>query len=381
METGWPWLNYGGADPRANPDNWAYGGNGTYTYVGPAIEGMPNDGTGTLYVPEATIPTEGPIYTAEFQAPYVGTEASYDASGYDAGLYGVPAGSHNYDAAEPYGGGGAIPEYGYGGYDPLSSANPGTPPPISLGGPGTGGSGTLSYEPPPLSPASLADPTGAPSGQTLGYGSGQSDFITPHIPVYDGMAMGGGGAPGSVPVGGDPLLAGTAGDPYAAGGTGGDPYYGDPYYSAGDAAWSGYDMGYGVDPYTGAPLMPNGEVFGSEPQASPYGFDPFLWSGVKNPLPPPTPLRNQIMQAGGFAGPAWYPAPPPQPPGPMSFVRQRLGMQPVGSTLETKAPVPGFRYDGTPKSEPQEELDKFVPADQVGGMLPPLPPMFPPRRY
>lgn len=365
-----PWLEYGASDPRSGPINWQYNINtGQYEYIGPPVEGMPNDGTGTLYVPELTIPTEGQIYNANFSSPYVTTNASYDASGYEAGTYGYQPGEYNFDAAEPYGGGGMIA--------PESLEMP-PPPPASMtsnpgAGAGSGGmSGTSSQ---PLGPVALGGPIGTNvSGGTIGYGSGQSDFITPMTTIYDAMFAGGGGAaPGSAPVV-DPVT-GQLVDPVTG-------YPADPGYDS-----AGYDAGYGygsgqefaTDPMTGLPMFP-GDGFGSEPQTSPYGFDPFLWAGVKNPMPAPSAMRGQIMQAGGFAGPAWAPAPPPQPPGPMAYVRSRLGMQEPGHTLEMKPPVPGFRFDGTPRSEPREESQNFVPADQAG-MLPPLPPTFPRRGY
>lgn len=372
-----PWLDYPTSDPRSGRSNWRLDeSTGQPVYVGPPIEGMPNDGTGTLYIPTADIPTEGQLYNPDFSSPYVTTNASYDASGYEAGTYGYSPGELNYDAAEPYGGGGMIA--------PESLEMPPPPPPSMVSqygaGSGSGGAGALSATQ-PIGNVGIGYGGGALGGGTIGYGSGQSDFVTPMIPVYDGMlAQGGGAAPGSAA----PMpVTGGAVDPVTGAPIASDPYgYDTGYGYAADPGYgydAGYGQGYATDPMTGLPLFP-GDGFGSQPQSSPYGFDPFLWAGVKNPMPAPSAMRGQIMQAGGFAGPAWAPAPPPQPPGPMAYVRARLGMQEPGHTLEMKPPVPGFRFDGTPRSEPREESQNFVPADQVG-MLPPLPPTFPRRGY
>lgn len=343
-----PWLDYPASDPRSGRSNWRLDeSTGQPIYVGPPAEGMPNDGTGTLYVPEWTPDVSDPnaTWTGEFEAPFVSTNASAQASGY----YDYDPLSSAYTYVPPA-------------YDPLSSGNPGNPPP-ALGPPPQ----------PPYDPLSSAyTPSSAPL-ITEGIRAGESRFdVDARRQDEYASYLAGQSAPGAV--GAAPLASGAI-DPVT-----GAPIASDPYgYDTGYGYDAGYGQEYATDPMTGLPLFP-GDEFGSQPQSSPYGFDPFLWAGVKNPMPAPSAMRGQIMQAGGFAGPAWAPAPPPQPPGPMAYVRARLGMQEPGHTLEMKPPVPGFRFDGTPRSEPREESQNFVPADQVG-MLPPLPPTFPRRGY
>jgi hypothetical protein len=377
-----PWLDYPASDPRSGRSNWRLDeATGQPVYIGPSPDAGPPPQP--AYDPLSSAYTYAPPPYDPLSSGNPGTPPAEEPKTY------VWADGSTWTQGDPVGTGTVTPvaivdppPLGAGpppqpAYDPLSSGNPGyVPQPIgdvAMTGGGTYGPGT---------------------GATLGYGSGQSDFITPHIPLYDGMLAGGGSAPGSgapAPLTGPPVIVGTdpaTGAPiYDTGGAGGgsDPYgygYDAGYGYGGGSSFPGADFGYGTDPLTGSPLLPNGQPFGSAERSgtTPYGFDPFLWAEVKNPMPPASPMRAQIMQAGGFAGPAWAPAPPPQPPGPMAYVRARLGMQEPGHTLEMKPPVPGFRFDGTPRSEPQEESKNFVPADQAG-MFPPLPPTFPRRGY
>lgn len=324
-----PWEAYTYPDPRADPRNWNF----LDQYTGPPVEGFEQ---------EQYNPAGGDIQTGYGLDPNAEIIEIPPPPG-----YGLVDG-HLVTQGPP-------PQPAY---DPLSSA----PPPTSA-----------PYDPVPLGSA----PGGTLASQPIGTGGGMTDFNTPVTGLFPGETYGlqEGVAPfGMAP----PPLAGDPGYPVDAG-------YGYDYgYDAGggygyDAGMGYGDSGYGYD----AGFGPTDAELDAMYPPSPRGFDPFLWAGVKNPMPPQTPIRSHVMQAGGYQEQAWIPTlnppPAPQPPGPLTFVRQSLGLQPPGVTLENRVAVPGYRPDGTPKNEPRENFEGFVPADQMS-MFPGLPPTMPTRR-
>lgn len=321
-----PWLQYPAGDPRADPANWVIpSGSSGYAYAGPIDPAWNTTSLGTPtpaaepvgysgYDPlSSAYPTPAPAPAADYN---YGAAEPYGTSSYGVADEGyalqpqsvytpAPAASStqlhplelpsNYDAEGNYLG--PSQPGGYAGYDPLSSAYPTQAAPaydpLTSGNAGTPPTGGYATQP-------VGEDFTVDAERFAEYEQYLNDFDAGLAPgVVD--TAGGSAAPAVAPAiapaaapasaaivpsavydgGGNVLYDAGGGGGYGGGAGGAATGYPAPVQLVGRNA--GFDMDRSGLPGPGQP-----------------GFDPFAWSGTRNPRPAPNPMQQTILQAMGL---------------------------------------------------------------------------------
>jgi hypothetical protein len=318
-----PWLQYPPGDPLSNPSNWFQELDGTWTpntAAGYATGGLgqpPSYGSGAQPVPPLQTITVQPAPRPESSVANAvnANQAANAAPPYEPyGQYGPPASQ------------GGQYQTGY----PAPPAT--TPQPVTIGGGGM---------------------SSAPPTSTIGMGTGQTDFATPNYPVLEALytdyqnQLNGGTLPTTtapLPPTAAPTVFTENAPSAGAMNAGGNAVYGGP---GGGGNYGG--GGGGTYPY---PALPGGsDGIAPNRQFNAGAFDPFVWSGTQNPLPPSGDMRNMVLGNMGNPGPVWYPAGPPPQGAPQGGMPPQ-GMPAAPPPRYTTQTMPGQGFAPQPMQTP-----------------------------